>query len=481
MVANPLQVGTDATTDQFKGIFARQKQGFASNPYPDIRERRANLNLLKDVLLDNRDTIAQAISSDFGCRAREETDLAELLTSVEGIRFASSHLRRWMRPSRRHVGLLFKTTSARVVYQPKGVVGVLGAWNYPLFLAVGPATCALAAGNRVMIKMPESTPAIGQLLERILSEAFPEEVLAVVNGGPQVASAFSGMPFDHLLFTGSTRVGKLVMKAAADNLTPVTLELGGKSPTIVGQDASMAMVAERLAFTKSLNAGQTCVAPDYVLVPEGRQNEFVEQLTSAFSGMYRSIGENQDYTSIISDQQYQRLRTYLDDAAGKGAKIIEINPAGEALDPARRKLPLHLIMGADDSMRVMQEEIFGPILPIVPYRELDQAITFINSRPRPLALYYFGNESAARQEVLEQTHSGGVVFNDALFHVAIDDMPFGGIGPSGMGAYHGKEGFLTFSHAKSVLSRPSFLNTAKLMYPPYGGRLQSLIMRLFLR
>jgi len=332
-----------------------------------------------------------------------------------------------------------------------------------------------------MVKMPESTPATGALLERIVSDAFPEEVLAVVNGGPQVASAFSSLPFDHLLFTGSTRVGKLVMRAASENLTPVTLELGGKSPTIVGEDASMSMVAERLAFTKSLNAGQTCVAPDYVLVPEGRQNEFVEKFTSAFSGMYRTLGDNDDYTSIINDQHYQRLRGYLDDAGSKGAQVIEINPAGESLDPGQRKFPLHLVMGADDSMRVMQDEIFGPILPIVPYRSLDQAIEYINNRPRPLALYYFGDDSGARREVLEKTHSGGVVFNDALFHVAIDDMPFGGIGPSGMGAYHGKEGFLTFSHGKSVLSRPSFLNTAKLMYPPYGGRLQSFVMRLFLR
>jgi len=462
-------------------IFDFQKKDFAASPYPDARERIDNLKVLKSLMLDNRERIVEAISEDFGCRAKSETIMCEMLVAAEGIKYAISHLRRWMRPSRRHVGMLFKTTSAKVVYQPKGVIGIIVPWNYPLFLAIGPAIYALAAGNRVMLKMSEATPRTGALLEELVAAAFPEQVMAVINGGPDVAAAFSAKAFDHILFTGSTNVGRLVMKAAADNLTPVTLELGGKSPTIIGPEASMDMAAERLGFTKAVNAGQTCVAPDYVMVPEGSQQEFVAAITKVFSGMYRSLADNDDYTSIINDRQYQRLTELLDDAREKGGQLIEVNPGGEKLDPERRKMPLILVLGANDSMRLMQEEIFGPILPVIGYTGLDAAVEFVNERPRPLALYYFGNDQASRKKVLERTHSGGVCFNDAVFHVAIDDMPFGGIGPSGMGAYHGHEGFLTFSHAKGVLSRPSLLNTSRVLHPPYGGRLQALVERLFLR
>jgi len=481
MVANFEKPDRDSTFEQLDRIFQLQKSGFASSPFPDAMERISNLNLLKTLMLDNKERIADAIYADFGCRSRSETMMVEMLVAVEGVKYATKRLRRWMRPSRRHVGLLFKTTSAKVVYQPKGVVGILVPWNYPLFLAMGPAIYALAAGNRVMIKMSEATPQTGALLEELISSVFPEQVMAVVNGGADVAAAFSAKPFDHILFTGSTNVGRLVMQAAAKNLTPVTLELGGKSPTIIGPECDLEMAAERLAFTKALNAGQTCVAPDYVMVQEGRQQEFVAALTRVFSGLYRTLAENDDYTSIINDSQYQRLSALLDDAREKGAQLIEVNPGGEKLDPAKRKFPLVLVLGAKDSMRLMQEEIFGPILPVIAYRDLESAIQFVNSRPRPLALYYFGNDENARRQVLERTHSGGVCFNDAIFHVAVDDMPFGGIGPSGMGAYHGHEGFLTFSHAKGVLSRPRWLNTSALLHPPYGGRLQALVERLFLR
>lgn len=481
MVANPHDVAPSSAFEQLDRVFDIQKQDFARSPYPDARERIDNLKLLKTVMLDNRDRIAEAISADFGCRSRTETLMVEMLVAVQGIDYAISRLRRWMRPSRRHVGLLFKTTSARVVYQPKGVVGIMVPWNYPLFLAVGPAIYALAAGNRVMIKMSESTPRTGALLEELVDRAFPEQMLSVINGGPDVAAAFSAKAFDHLLFTGSTAVGRLVMEAAARNLTPVTLELGGKSPTIIGPECPMGMAADRLTFTKAINAGQTCVAPDYVMVPLGREDAFVQAVTERFSGMYRSLANNDDYTSIINQRQYERLRGLLDDAREKGARLVEVNPAGEALEESGRKLPLYLVLGADDSMQVMQEEIFGPILPVVGYRDLDSALDFVNRRPRPLALYYFGDDPAARKTVLERTHSGGVCFNDAIFHVAIDDMPFGGIGPSGMGAYHGREGFLTFSHAKAVLSRPGFLNTSRVLHPPYGGKLQALVEKLFLR
>ena len=481
MVVNFEKPGRDSSLEQLDRIFELQKSSFAKSPFPDAKERVSNLNLLKTLMLDNKERIADAIYADFGCRSRTETMMVEMLVAVEGIKYVTGRLRRWMRPSRRHVGLLFKTTSAKVVYQPKGVVGILVPWNYPLFLAMGPAIYALAAGNRVMIKMSEATPQTGALLEELISSVFPEQVMAVVNGGADVAAAFSAKPFDHILFTGSTNVGRLLIQAPGKNLTPVTLELGGKSPTIIGPECDLEMAAERLAFTKALNAGQTCVAPDYVMVQEGRQQEFVAALTKVFSGLYRTLAENDDYTSIINERQYQRLSGLLDDAREQGAQLIEVNPGGEKLDPAKRKLPLVLVLGAKDSMRLMQEEIFGPILPVIGYPDLESAIQFVNQRPRPLALYYFGNDENARKQVLERTHSGGVCFNDAVFHVAVDDMPFGGIGPSGMGAYHGQEGFLTFSHSKGVLSRPSWLNTAKLLHPPYGGRLHALVERLFLR
>ena len=481
MVANFEKLDRDSSFAQLDRIFELQTSGFATSPFPDAMERISNLKLLKSLVLDNKERIADAIYQDFGCRSRTETVMLEMLVGVEGIKYATRRLRRWMRPSRRHVGLLFKTTSAKVVYQPKGVVGILVPWNYPLFLALGPAIYALAAGNRVIIKMSEATPRTGALMEELVSSVFPEQLMAVVNGGADLAAAFSAKPFDHILFTGSTNVGRLVMQAAAKNLTPVTLELGGKSPTIIGPECSLEMAAERLAFTKALNAGQTCVAPDYVMVQEGKQQEFVAALTRVFSGLYRTLAENDDYTSIINDSQYQRLSGLLDDAREQGAQLIEVNPGGEKLDPANRKLPLVLVLGAKDSMRLMQEEIFGPILPVIGYRDLESAIQFVNRRPRPLALYYFGNDQNARKQVLERTHSGGVCFNDAIFHVAVDDMPFGGIGPSGMGAYHGHEGFLTFSHSKGVLSRPGWLNTATFLHPPYGGRLHALVERLFLR
>ncbi|MCJ7556151.1 MAG: coniferyl aldehyde dehydrogenase [Gammaproteobacteria bacterium] len=481
MVANFEKLDRDSSFAQLDRIFELQTSGFATSPFPDAMERISNLKLLKSLVLDNKERIADAIYQDFGCRSRTETVMLEMLVGVEGIKYATRRLRRWMRPSRRHVGLLFKTTSAKVVYQPKGVVGILVPWNYPLFLALGPAIYALAAGNRVIIKMSEATPRTGALMEELVSSVFPEQLMAVVNGGADLAAAFSAKPFDHILFTGSTNVGRLVMQAAAKNLTPVTLELGGKSPTIIGPECSLEMAAERLAFTKALNAGQTCVAPDYVMVQEGKQQEFVAALTRVLSGLYRTLAENDDYTSIINDSQYQRLSGLLDDAREQGAQLIEVNPGGEKLDPANRKLPLVLVLGAKDSMRLMQEEIFGPILPVIGYRDLESAIQFVNRRPRPLALYYFGNDQNARKQVLERTHSGGVCFNDAIFHVAVDDMPFGGIGPSGMGAYHGHEGFLTFSHSKGVLSRPGWLNTATFLHPPYGGRLHALVERLFLR
>jgi coniferyl-aldehyde dehydrogenase len=313
------------------------------------------------------------------------------------------------------------------------------------------------------------------LLKDLFARIFPEDLVCVVLGEADVGVAFSRLRFDHLLFTGATSVGKHVMRAAAENLTPVTLELGGKSPAIVSRDVPLKDAAERIAFGKTLNAGQTCVAPDYVLVPEDRVGGFVEAYRQAVSGFYPTLADNPDYTAIINDRQLARLNGYISDATSKGALLIPLFDQGQG-----RRMSHSLLLNVSDDMTVMQDEIFGPVLPIVPYTDLDQAFAYINQRPRPLALYYFGYDKREQQRVLHETHSGGVCLNDTLLHVAQDDMPFGGIGASGMGHYHGHEGFLTFSKAKGVLIKQRF-NAAKLIYPPYGKAIQKLIQKLFIR
>ncbi|MCY1394560.1 Coniferyl aldehyde dehydrogenase [compost metagenome] len=468
---------TQATLTELEQLFAAQRQAFAANPMPTASQRRQWLKAVHELLIQEQQALIDAISQDFSQRSADETLLAELMPSVQGIHYASKHLKTWMKASRRKVGLAFQPAAAKVIYQPLGVVGVIVPWNYPLFLAIGPLTGALAAGNRVMLKLSEATPATSQLLKTLLERIYPQDLVTVVLGEADVGVAFSKLPFDHLLFTGATSVGRHVMRAAAENLTPVTLELGGKSPAIVSADVPLKDAAERIAFGKNLNAGQTCVAPDYVLVPQDRVEGFVQAYRQAVSDFYPSLANNRDYTAIINERHLARLDGYLADARGKGAKVIDLYPQeprqGRAMKP-------HLLLDVNDDMRVMQDEIFGPLLPIVPYSRIEDAFAYINQRPRPLALYYFGYDKAEQQRVLEQTHSGGACMNDTLLHVAQDDMPFGGVGASGMGHYHGHEGFLTFSKAKSVLIKQRF-NAARLIYPPYGKALQKLVFKLFIR
>ncbi|KAE9641356.1 coniferyl aldehyde dehydrogenase [Pseudomonas sp. PB103] len=461
--------------EELNRLFAGQRAAYAANPMPPAAQRQQWLKALRDLLSSERQALIDAISADFSHRSADETLLAELMPSLHGIHYASRRLRGWMKPSRRHVGMAFQPAAAKVIYQPLGVIGVIVPWNYPLYLAIGPLVGALAAGNRVMLKLSESTPATGLLLKELLARVFPEDLVCVVLGEADVGVAFSRLPFDHLLFTGSTSVGKHVMRAAAENLTPVTLELGGKSPAIVSHDAPLKDAAERIAFGKTLNAGQTCVAPDYVLVPEGRVGGFVEAYRQAVQSFYPTLADNPDYTAIINERQLARLNGYVSDATSKGALLIPLFEQGQG-----RRMPHSVLLNVSDEMTVMQDEIFGPLLPIVPYRDLEQAFAYINQRPRPLALYYFGYDKREQNRVLHETHSGGVCLNDTLLHVAQDDMPFGGIGPSGMGHYHGHEGFLTFSKAKGVLIKQRF-NAAKLIYPPYGKSIQKLIQKLFIR
>ncbi|KAA0987540.1 coniferyl aldehyde dehydrogenase [Pseudomonas sp. ANT_J12] len=461
--------------DELQTLFNAQRAAYAANPMPTAGQRQQWLKALRDLLSHERQALIDAISQDFSHRSADETLLAELMPSLHGIHYASQHLKGWMKPSRRKVGIAFQPASAKVVYQPLGVVGVIVPWNYPLYLAIGPLVGALAAGNRVMLKLSESTPATGLLLKALLARIFPTDLVCVVLGEADIGVAFSRLRFDHLLFTGATSIGKHVMRAAAENLTPVTLELGGKSPAIVSRDVPLKDAAERIAFGKTLNAGQTCVAPDYVLVPEDRVGSFVEAYRQAVRGFYPTLADNPDYTAIINDRQLARLNGYLSDATSKGALLIPLFDQGQG-----RRMGHSLLLNVSDDMTVMQDEIFGPVLPIVPYSDLDQAFAYINQRPRPLALYYFGYDKREQNRVLHETHSGGVCLNDTLLHVAQDDMPFGGIGASGMGHYHGHEGFLTFSKAKGVLIKQR-LNAAKLIYPPYGKAIQKLIQKLFIR
>lgn len=460
-------------------LFNQQKAAYRAHPMPTSGERRADLKRLKEVVLKYKDELASAIYQDFSCRSKDETLVAEIMTSVQGINYAIKRLGKWMKPSKRHVSMLFAPSQNYVMYQPLGVVGIIVPWNYPVQLAVLPLMTALAAGNRAMIKMSEFTPATNAVLKKLLAEAFSEEQVAIIEGEVEVSTAFSETPWDHLVFTGSTMVGRIVMAAAAKNLTPVTLELGGKSPAIIAPNASMQDAVERICFGKSLNAGQTCIAPDYVLLPAGKEEEFIERYKATFATMYPTVRNNDDYTAIINDRQHQRLLSWVEDAKEKGAKITVVNPANEDFS-GTRKMPLHLMQQGTADMKVLQDELFGPILPIVPYKTLDSALEYINDRDRPLALYIFTYDKNEQQRILERTHAGGVTINDTLMHVAQDDIPFGGVGPSGMGHYHGKEGFIALSKAKGVHRKGKF-NSGKFVYPPYGTAIQALIHKFFIR
>lgn len=456
----------------------RQREAYNNEPMPSLQQRIQHLKTLKRALLENRPQLIEAISADFKGRSSDETQLAEILPSVGGINHTIRHLKRWMKAKRRFAGLQFLPASAKVIYQPLGVVGIVVPWNYPLFLAIGPMTSAMAAGNRIMVKMSEFTPRTSELFASMMASYFSEDTVTVINGDAEVAAAFSQQAFDHLLFTGATSIGRHVMRAASENLTPVTLELGGKSPGIIGDDIAIEMAAERICFGKSLNAGQTCVAPDYVLVPQDKQQAFIDAYQASFKRMYPAGSIGDDYSSIINQRQLGRLQTWLADAEQKGAQTIALSD--DVLNESRRLMAPRLITNCSDEMTLMQEEIFGPLLPIIPYNSLDEAISYVQQRDRPLALYYFGHNKDDQQKVLEQTHSGGICINETLFHVAVDDIPFGGVGPSGMGHYHGHEGFLTFSQAKGVLSKGK-LSSSKLIFPPYNKWINKLIYWIFIR
>jgi coniferyl-aldehyde dehydrogenase len=447
-------------------MLAAQRTAFARHP-PDTSRRLQALRDLLKAVRGRREEIVQAISEDFGGRARQETLLLEVFPVVDTIRHVIRHLPEWVRPRPVSAGWQFLPGRARVIYQPLGVVGIIGAWNYPLLLSISPLVSALAAGNHVMLKPSELAPRTADLLARVAADLFPAEYVTVVTGGPETGATFASQPFDHLLFTGSTRVGKLIMRSASENLTPVTLELGGKSPALVHRDFPLETAAARIMAGKLYNAGQTCIAPDYVLVHADAREEFTRHAAAAAAAMYPRLVSNPDYTRIINRNHYQRLRGLVEDAAIKGAEILELNPAHEAGNAENRVFPPTLLWNVSDPMAVMREEIFGPVLPLVTYKSLDEAIEYVNSRPRPLALYYFDNNSKRVASVLTRTVSGGVTVNDTILHIAQNDLPFGGVGPSGMGFYHGFDGFETFSKKKGIFLQSRF-TTLGLLRPPYG-------------
>ncbi len=459
-------------------LLALQRDSYNSQGTPSYQQRVEMLKSLKSALLEYRQPLAEALNRDYGTRSTDDTLISDIMPCINNINYSLKNLKKWMKPSRRHAGLLLAPAKVRVHYQPVGVVGIIVPWNFPVMLSVGPLITALSAGNRAMLKLSEFTPQTNRVIGEMLASIFDSSQVALVEGEADVAAAFSSLPFDHLLFTGSTSVGRHVMRAASANLTPVTLELGGKSPVVIAPDMPIETAVERMIYGKCLNSGQICVAPDYVLVPKEKQAEFIKAYQAKFTSMYGKVSDNDDYGAIINQRQFDRLMSVLEDAKSKGAKVVSANE--EAINSAKRKIPTQLITRVDDDMQLMQEEIFGPLLPIIGYETLDEAVTYINERPRPLALYIMSFDAQVQNSILNRTHSGGACINETVFHVAADDAPFGGIGPSGMGHYHGKEGFLTLSHAKTVLSRGK-LNTGKFVHPPYGNPIQKLLYKMFIR
>jgi coniferyl-aldehyde dehydrogenase len=470
---------TEITTQQaLADTFSQQKEYFANNTYPSYQNRISDLNKLKTILIDNQDAFIDAMSQDFGHRSADDSKIGDILTTVMGINYAIKKLKGWMKPEKKHIGILFQPAKGEVIFQPKGVVGIIAPWNYPVFLAFGPLTTALAAGNTAMIKMSEYTPRTNVLLAKLVANNFPIKKVAIVCGEADMAAEFSSVAFDHIFFTGSTGVGKLVMKAAAENLVPVTLELGGKSPTIIDDDIDIKTAVSRLILGKTLNSGQTCVAPDYLFCPEHKIKELTQTFKDYYQNMYPNTQKNVDCTSIINDVQKARIDSLLTDAKAKGAHITPLSSGCN--NGSSRKIPLTLLTNVNDDMTVMQQEIFGPLLPVIGYKNIDEAIAYINNKPRPLALYICSFNKKFQQQILLNTHAGGVCINDAAFHVANDDLPFGGIGASGMGQYHGSEGFKTFSHGKTVLTRGR-INFGTLLFPPFGNAIHQLVYNLFIR
>ena len=468
--ANPLNIDAE---EKMLELLRLQRESYLAEGEVSAETRIDRLDRTIDVLVANAEKISEAMNADFGCRPRQVNLMTDVTGSLENLKHAKKHLRKWMkaekRPSMFPLGLLGGRSS--IHYQPKGVVGVIAPWNFPLGMVFEPLAGVIAAGNRAMIKPSEFTPATSELIDEMVGKTFDPTEIAVVTGGPEVGQAFSSLAFDHMVFTGATSVARHIMAAASKNLVPVTLELGGKSPTVISETADLREAIERIMVGKMLNAGQVCIAPDYVMLPEGKMDEAVAIAREVVAEMYPTLLNNEQYTAMLNERHFQRMQKNIDDANDRGAQVVAINPANEdfSVNPTQ-KIPPTLILNPDDDALCMQDEIFGPLLPLKTYTKFEDVISYINARPRPLAAYYFGKDSTEEHRFLTGTTSGGACVNDVMFHMLQKDLPFGGVGPSGMGSYHGIEGFKAFSHAKSVYKQPGKIPVTKLagFMPPYG-------------
>ena len=465
---------------EMQAILDRQRAAYLAEGVVSSQTRIDRLERAVQVVKKHQKTFVKAMNEDFGHRSEHQSLFTDIASSIGPLRHAQQNLKRWQKKDKRKVTpgvLALLGARAWIEYQPLGVVGVISPWNFPVNLTFTPLAGVLSAGNRCMIKPSEYTPATSAAMAVGFAEEFDEEEIAVITGGPQTGADFSGLAFDHLLFTGATSVAKHVMRAASENLVPVTLELGGKSPVIISPKADMAPTTDALMAGKMLNAGQICLAPDYVFVPRNRMSEFVESSKRSVAKMYPTLLDNPDYTSVVNERHFQRINGYVDEARERGVEVVEINPANENFgqQSAHKIAPTLLIDPPEDSA-VMQEEIFGPVMPIKSYDSLDETMDYVNSHERPLGLYYFGTDQQETDQVLGNTTSGGVTLNDVVMHVAQEDLPFGGVGPSGMDSYHGEDGFRTFSHAKAVFKQATFNPAEKLgLRPPYGEKIMGLL------
>ena len=462
---------SETSADDMQKILDRQKRAYLNDGLVSNEVRHDRLERAVNVIKKNEEKLVDAMSTDFGHRSHHQSRFTDIASSIGPLRHAQKNLKRWRKSEKRSAmfPLSLFGAKARVDYQPLGVVGVISPWNFPVNLTFTPLAGVLSAGNRCMIKPSEYTPETSKAMAEAISEEFDIEEIAVVLGGPETGASFSGLPFDHLLFTGATSIAKHVLSAASENLVPVTLELGGKSPVIVGESANMDATAGAIMAGKMMNAGQICLAPDYVFLPKTRVQEFVESSKKAVSKMFPTLLDNPDYTSVINDRHFDRISSYIDEAKQKGVEVVEINPANEDFrQQPHNKIPPTLIIDPPEELQVMQDEIFGPVMPIKSYDQVEETISYVNDRPRPLGLYYFGSNSKEESDVLNRTTSGGVTVNDVVMHVAQEDLPFGGVGPSGMGSYHGEDGFKRFSHAKAIYTQTKLGAVLEALRPPYG-------------
>ena len=469
----------DPRTDEMETILKAQRDAFtAARPEP-LSVRRDRIERAIKLLVDHGEELCEAMNEDFGNRSRDQSMMTDIVGTINFGKYCLKNLSNWAKADKRKLQfpLSLLGAKAEVRYEPKGVIGILSPWNFPVNLSFGPLMQVLAAGNRAMIKPSEFTEKTSELSAQLVAKYFGQDEVAVITGSPEVAKAFTGLKFDHIVFTGSTETGKRVMEAAAKNLVPVTLELGGKSPVVLGRSADLEKAGDRIAMGKMMNAGQICLAPDYMIVPDDKEEAAVAAVQLGVHNQYPTLLDNDDYASVVTDKHFDRLQGMIEDARTKGAEVIEVNPSDEDFSSTNsRKMPLTILRNVTDDMEAMQEEIFGPILPVKTYSNISEAVQYVNDRDRPLGLYYFGSDADERREVLSQTISGGVTVNDVIFHVSMEDLPFGGIGASGIGSYHGPEGFREFSHARSVYTQPK-ADIAGIagFKPPYGAKTKKAI------